>query len=163
MKHHLIQGVFPMPTIWQTYRGTAARKRQNAITVSISRKCSINLSRAAAWLIGNPGWVLMMYDERNSVIGMTASTEDTPGAFLLRQRERDGGRTVCVTPFCRHFRIQVDGTEQFDDPTVDEDGVLRLDLKRTHRVEQRNPYKRTAAPTVPSPQTAGSHMSEPSA
>lgn len=134
-----------MSTIWQTYRGGPSRSKPNAITVSISKNCVINLSRAAAWLIGNPDWVLLHYDERNSVIGLTAATAEEPGAIHLRPRSGGCGRSVSITPFCRHFRIQLDGTEQFDDPKVGENGILNLDLKHTHRVAQLNPRPKGGA------------------
>ena len=131
-----------MSTVWQTFRGGPARSMPNAVTVSINEHSVINLSRAAAKLLGNPEHVLLHYDERNSVIGITAAEAGTPGAFRLKARPRDCGRAASVTAFCRHFRIRIEGTERFDNPHLDQNNILLLDLKQTHRVAQQNPRRK---------------------
>ncbi|MEP6944687.1 MAG: hypothetical protein ABJA02_02135 [Acidobacteriota bacterium] len=128
-----------MTTIWQTFRGGPTKAYKNGVGVSINKVGHITLSRGAYQLIGDPSHVLMHYDDRNSVIGVTRTEPGTPGAFAVRLRPGGCGCTIYITPFCRHFRIQMEGTERFDAPELGPDGVLRLDLKRTHRVAQQNP------------------------
>lgn len=133
-----------MSTIWQTFRGGPVKAVRNNVGASIDKRGRISLSRAALSLIGSPSHVVLHYDERNSVIGITPSNAAAPGAFLVKPRAGDCGCTIQVQRFCLHFRIRVDGTERFDEPHLDENGILRLDLKRTHRIAQQNPRpKRT--------------------
>ncbi|MGI8813234.1 MAG: DUF1990 family protein, partial [Pyrinomonadaceae bacterium] len=79
------------------------------------------------------------FDEESGEVWYDIFAFSRPGAFRLKPRPGDCGRVASVTAFCRHFRIKIEGTERFDAPEVDQDGVLRLDLKRTHRVAQQNP------------------------
>jgi hypothetical protein len=127
-----------MSSVWQTFRGGPAKAFGNAVGVSISERGRISLSRGALRLIGNPSYVLLHYDERNGIIGITPSEAGTAGAFPVKLRPKECGGTIGAQPFCVHFRIKVAAVERFDQPALDENGILRLDLKRTHRIAKPN-------------------------
>ncbi len=131
-----------MADIWETYRGGAPRSPQNAVNVSINNRCVINLSRAAAALIGTPESVMMHYNRRDCIIGLTAATPDEEKSFPLKPRPDNCGYVLSATPFCRSFGISLNQTERFDAPELNDKGMLCLDLKRTHIVAQLNPRKK---------------------
>lgn len=95
-------------------------------------------------LLGGAEAALLVFDEKNSIIGLIASNLRNPEAFPLRPRHGSGW-VLQASPFCRHFNISVETTERFIDPDLDSDGVLRLDLKRTHNVSQRKRRAKTVA------------------
>jgi hypothetical protein len=96
----------------------------------------ITLNRKAHNLLNGAESALLVFDEKNSIIGLMASNRRNAEAFPIRQKNSCSW-VINAAPFCRHFRISVERTERFDDPDLDNEGVLRLDLKRTHNVSLR--------------------------
>src|SRR5438067_13919716 len=125
-----------MTTHWQSYRGGPTRPPASIVNISISHKKVIALNRQGHNLLGGAESVLLLFDEKNSIIGIVPSNRRNPEAFPLRLKN---GSTwvIHAAPFCRHFHISPDRTERFDDPAVDDEGILRLDLKHTHNVSLR--------------------------
>ena len=120
-----------MATHWQSYRGGPTRAAIDVVIISISRKRVITLNRAAMKMLGAPDAVRLLFDEKNSVIGVSKSSRLNTEAFPVRPKN-DTNWVINAAPFCRHFKISPDSTERFDEPELDDEGILRLDLKRTH-------------------------------
>ncbi len=133
-----------MATHWQSYRGGPTKLQTEVTNISINSKDVITLNRRAMGLLGGAEAALLVFDEKNSIIGMIAANLRNPEAFPLRPKNR-GGWVLMASPFCRHFNISVESTERFIDPDLDSDGILRLDLKRTHNVSRRKRRAKTAA------------------
>ena len=133
-----------MASHWQSYRGGPTKRASDVVHISINRRNTITLNRRAMKLLGGAEAVLLVFDEQNSIIGLIESNLRNDEAFPLRCKE---GRAweIYASPFCRHFNISVDYTERFIDPEMDSDGILRLNLKRTHNVSLR---RRTAIGAV---------------
>ena len=63
-------------------------------------------------------------------------------AFLVHQYGHNGaGRRIQANPFCKHFRIKVEGTVRFLHPETDSAGRLYLKLRDTVNVSKLNPKK----------------------
>lgn len=77
-----------------------------------------------------------MFDDQNSIIGVIPAPPRSAEAFPLKKKNGSNW-VVNAAPFCCHFRISPHETERFDDPDLDDEGILRLDLKRTHNVTRR--------------------------
>jgi hypothetical protein len=122
-----------MATHWQTYRGGPTKPPDKVVCISINRFCAITLNRQAQAMLNNAEAVKLLFDEKESIIGVLPSNVRDPEAFPL-QTKNSTNRVIYATPFCRHFRISVDHTERFVDPELDNEGILRLDLKRTRYV-----------------------------
>ena len=125
-----------MTTHWQSYRGGPTKTPGDVVNISINSKSVITLNRRAVNLLNGAAAVTLLFDEKNSIIGIVPSNRRNPEAFPLRLKN---GSTwvIHAAPFCRHFHISPDRTERFDDPAVDDEGILRLDLKHTHNVSLR--------------------------
>ena len=122
-----------MATHWQSYRGGPTKAPASVVNISINSKSVITLNRKAHDLLKGAESALLVFDEKNSIIGLIASDSRNAEAFPIRQKNSCSW-VVNAAPFCRHFRISVERTERFDDPELDNEGILRLDLKRTHNV-----------------------------
>ena len=127
-----------MTTHWQSYRGGPTRPPASVVNISISSKKVIALNRQAHSLLGGPESVLLLFDEKNSIIGLIASSIRNAEAFPVRAKNI-GNWIINAAPFCRHFNISVESTERFVGPDLDNDGILRLDLKHTYNVSVRRP------------------------
>ena len=125
-----------MATHWQTYRGGPTKPWHKVVCISIDRNCAITLNRQAQAMLNYAEAVKLLFDEKDSIIGLLPSSPRDPEAFSLQTKNLTN-RVIYATPFCRHFRISVDRTERFVDPELDNEGILRLDLKRTRNVSVR--------------------------
>lgn len=122
-----------MATHWQTYRGGPTKAPVEVVNISINDKHVITFNRRAVKLLGEPEAAVMLFDEKNSIIGLTPSNRRNPEAFpLLRKNSHNW--IINAAPFCRHFNISVERTERFVDPELDDEAILRLDLRRTVNV-----------------------------
>jgi hypothetical protein len=121
-----------MARIWKSYYGGENRRKKQQMSVSIGRGGLIRLNRTAMAALGDPQAVELKFDDKDSVIGVLPSTPRNDHAFTVI--EKPSAWFIQAAPFCRNFGISVDKTERFDEPQLDDEGVLCLDLKRTHVV-----------------------------
>ena len=122
---------------WKVYRGGPTPRHQDYLSVSIDRRGTISFNTFTHKSLGSPEAVTLMFEEEDSVIGITAGNPRDPEAFAVK---RSTGRSTCVVraaPFCRDMGIKLARTEGFDRPEIDEDGILCLDLKVTHDLTRR--------------------------
>jgi len=125
-----------MATHWKFYRGGPTKAAAEVTNVSIDARHVIALNRRAMKLLEGAEAVVLMFEEQNSIIGIVPTNKLNPEGFPVLQKHPCTW-IIYAAPFCRHFRISVDRTERFDDPRLDDEGVLRLDLKHTHNVSLR--------------------------
>ncbi len=135
-----------MATIWKTYRGGPTKAPATVVNISINSKNVITLNRQAYELISRAESAVLLFDDKNSVIGIVPANHKNAEAFPVRPKN-EGNWIINAAPFCRHFRISVDRTERFDDPQVDNEGILHLDLKRTHNVSLKRGRRQKADPS----------------
>lgn len=88
--------------------------------------------------MGSPEAVVLLFDKVNSVIGVNPAPASLPNAFRIKQKGRGRHRIIHASPFCRHYGIKVDKTTAFLNPEIDEEGVVRLDLKETSLADRRH-------------------------
>lgn len=123
---------------WDVFKGGATRPSNDRINVTLNKKNVLTINRFTAKLLGNPEAVILMFDKKESVIGVVPSNLRDKYAFALKPKGRVNCNWVVNTaPFCRHFGIIIDRTEKFDDAELDDEGILRLDLRKTHNVSNR--------------------------
>ena len=113
--------------------------------VTIRSNGQIFLNRAVLEKLGPPDAVALMYDPRNSVIGIKATQPGQKHAFRLRRSYsgRSRGRQIAAVPFLRHHKILPTEAIAFLEPKVNRDGILLLDLNETYIVAPRSPKKRS--------------------
>ncbi|MCA1589670.1 MAG: hypothetical protein LC734_04620 [Acidobacteria bacterium] len=110
--------------------------------VTLSRRSVILLSGNIHDLLGCPDAVVLLFDKVNSVIGVNPVPPSKSNAFILKPKTTGRQRLIRAAPFCKHHNIRVDQTTAFLNPEIDEDGVLRLDLRATTPTERRSRIRR---------------------
>jgi len=129
---------------WETFYGGEYQRNgsdKTTLSVSITPAHIIRFNIATHTALGDAEAVMLKYDHLESLIGLAPVPLGTKGSFRIKKTAANGrDRRVNAASFCRTYGIKIDRTERFDDPVVDDEGILRLDLKLTHDVS--NPKKR---------------------
>src|SRR5687768_14216719 len=101
------------------------------LRVTLSRKGEIMIGARAVARLGEPDWVVLMFDRANSLIGMRPSHRHEKNAYPTVHKMNGRHRIVRANKFCRHYGIKFERTRAFVSAKIGEDGVLVLDLKET--------------------------------
>ena len=97
--------------------------------VSLFAYGKIYLNRRAIELLGEPDAVALMFDRRQKVIGIQGVPPSRHYAFRLNKKDkRSLGSTIAATSFLKHYKIHPSETLAFRNPTLNENGILVLDL-----------------------------------
>jgi hypothetical protein len=88
------------------------------------------------WDDRHPDAVEMYYDELRKTIGLKRSHESRECAFPVRPKRNSKYMVVYVGTFCNHFRIEITNSVEFNDLTVDREGILELCLTRATGVRR---------------------------
>lgn len=122
-------------------RGDGAR--WSGMYVTMNPKGKIALSRTTWERFGAPEAVLIKYDALNSRLALCPVDANKPNAYPVRIYQGCGGRIIRAYRLLTEFGIQPRETIQFDQPRLDLEGQLILDLKtisisrRAHSVSRR--------------------------
>ncbi len=109
---------------WDEFFGGPNLAGDKRLYVSLNRKGVLLLNKRAFEKIGAPKAAILLYDRRNSTIGLRAATPDTKHAFPFKRKPFE----IRAMPFCRHHKLKVPRTISFPNPEIDPDGTLLLDL-----------------------------------
>jgi hypothetical protein len=115
---------------WEEFPGGQARPPGERMYVSLNTRFVLMFNQTTFEKIGSPERVVMLYDRRNSMIGVRAASPDARNTFPVAVSARTH-RSISIGSFCRHYAIRIDRPVAFQDPEVLEDGTLRLDLRTT--------------------------------
>lgn len=126
---------------WEVFEDGPTVPLEERIHVTLNYKNVIHINAQLHERLGRPEAAVLMFDKVNSIIGINPAPATLPNAFRLQERPRGRHRLIHAAPFCRRYGIKIDNTTQFINPEIDDDGVLRLDLRATMPVKKR-PYKR---------------------
>lgn len=116
---------------WEEYNLGPTKPLAERFHATINRKHTILINGNLHEKLGRPTAVKLMFDRVNGVIGVVAASETMKDSFPVRAPVSGRHRLIRAVPFCRFFGIQITGTNLFQDPEIDEDGVLRLNLNGT--------------------------------
>lgn len=122
---------------WEEFNAGPTPPRNERLHVTLSPKNIILLNGNMHERLGSPEAVVLLFDKVNSIIGVNPAPPSLPNAFPVKEKGRGRHRLIRATPFCRHYGIKLDSTTAFVDPQIDEDGVLRLDLRTTTKLGRR--------------------------
>lgn len=128
---------------WETFKGGPTKPENQDFSITINKRHELTFNRYAVKMLGDPDAVKLMFEKSESLIGVVASNLKDKDAFPLKAKNGYNW-IVHLAPFCRHHKILIDKTEKFDHPEIDEQGILRLDLKGTHDVSIRRTRKSRA-------------------
>src|SRR2546421_10236546 len=90
-----------MATHWKIYRGGPTPSHRNFFRVSINNAGTISLNRFALQQLGNPEAVMLMFDDQQSIIGLTASNLRNTEAFPIKANKEQTHWVIRASPFCR--------------------------------------------------------------
>jgi hypothetical protein len=97
--------------------------------VSIFPYGKMYLNRRTIELLGEPDAVALFYDKRQSVIGIQGVPPSRHYAFRLNKKDkRSLGSTIAATSFFNHHKIRPSETLAFPNLTVNDEGIMILDL-----------------------------------
>lgn len=100
--------------------------------VTLNRKGEILIGARAFERLRRPDAAVLMFDKLNSKIGLLPSHPRTKHAYPLKTKgTKYRHRVVSANAFCRQYGINVDRTIAFTEATVNDKGMLVLDLKTT--------------------------------
>src|SRR4030095_6502572 len=126
-----------MITHWEEFTFGPTPANEERLHVTLNPKHVILLNGNMYEKLGSPEAVVLLFDKLNSVIGVNPAPKSRPNAFPVTSKYKGRQKMIRATPFCRHYGISVDRTTAFLNAEVDEDGVLRLDLKTTTPITRR--------------------------
>ena len=126
---------------WDIFRGGQTVPSNERLSVSINAKNVLTLNKYTREMLGRPEAVLVMFNKRDSVIGLSPTHAGDPDGFEVKPKNGGQNYIVHITPFCRHHNILIEATERFATPGLTREGYLTLDLKNTINVSNRRKRK----------------------
>lgn len=133
---------------WEEYDMGPTKARAERIHATINRKNTILINGNLHTRLGNPEAVKLLFDRVNSVIGIVAVPATLANSFPVTVPAAGRHRLIRATPFCRHFGISIDSTTYFREPEIDDQGILRLDLKNTAMIRRRPLIRKRQSPAT---------------
>jgi hypothetical protein len=124
---------------YERFRGGAAKPSSTQLHVTLSDRGTIYLNRNAHRLLGKPVAVHIYYNRIKDELAVEPTSLRMPDAFPLKTSSARGYH-IHASPVTRHFGIELDGTNKFVSPDIDEHGILHLKLSdtvQTARVRKR--------------------------
>ena len=122
---------------WEKFKGGPTRPENTDFAITINAKNILTFNKYARKILGDPEAVFLLFEKSESMIGLVPASLKDKDAFPMKPKGGGLNFTVHAAPFCRNFGIVIDKTERFDHPEMDDQGILRLDLKHTHDVSNR--------------------------
>src|SRR2546423_12753119 len=99
-----------MATHWKIFTGGENRRKKGLMSISLGRKGVIRMNLAAIKAIGEPEAVVLMFDDKESIIGIVPSTLRNDISFTVPPRPSMW--LIHAAPFCRDSGISMDKTER---------------------------------------------------
>lgn len=113
---------------WDEFFGGPNLPSDKRMHITMSKLGNILLNARTYENLGQPEAAILLYDKRNSVIGVRPASVDVGHAFHFKRRPKLKHRVIQAIPFCRHHNIKVNRTIAFPEATIDPDGTLLLDM-----------------------------------
>ncbi len=99
------------------------------IYVTMNRRGVIALSKSTHQLLDEPAAAVLLYDRKNCRIGLRPATKGTANAYPILVAGSSGGKKINALRLIREYGIDLPATVKFPDAEIDDDGILRLDLR----------------------------------
>jgi hypothetical protein len=129
---HLCYGLGTMKRRWLDFEKRPNRTSIGEVRVTLNERGLILLNAKAFSALGRPGAATLHYDEDERIIGIRPAEARLRSAFPLKKKHSHYTyRVIFASPFCKHFRIKVQRTVQFNQVDIDDDGTMTLPLRST--------------------------------
>ena len=119
---------------WTVFEGMQNGRRSQRVRVTLNKQRTMVLNKVAYEGIGAPKAVELMFDANQKLIGLRRCDPGKKNAFFIRPSEQGRHVSIALGSFLTHFEIKPTRTMLFEDPKLDADGLLTLDLTKTTAV-----------------------------
>jgi len=119
---------------WEKFTGGPTVRGTDHLHVTLNSKGVIMMNRKAFEELGKPKAAVLFIDKESSVIGISPAHEKLREAFPVIPKGGISYWHINAMPFCRHYGIQMSGTEVFTSAGINAQGLLELDLRTTRLV-----------------------------
>lgn len=119
---------------FETFRGGANEAIANRLHVTISPAKLILINRNLFNKLGKPEAVTLSYSRKRDIIAIKPTSARFNEAFPVMPTGHSF--RINSAPFCRHFGIKIDQTLRFIDPSIEDEGILHLNLNETVSVSR---------------------------
>lgn len=117
---------------WHTFTGKQyGRATKKEARVTLGNRGTFYLNRQAFEELGSPAAVELLFDAGRRRIGIRPVAPMAPHAFKIVPHTADNYHRLSAAAFCHHHQIYFKGTLLFHHVTIDETGMMRLDLINT--------------------------------
>ncbi len=96
--------------------------------VTIQKSGSLGLNRAAYEALGQPSYVVLMFNQAEQLIGIRVADQDTPHAYPLRKQQQSESYLIAGRAFVGHYEIEHDSARRYRAEI--QDGILTVNLKQ---------------------------------
>ena len=121
---------------WTIFEGTpgGVKREQRRITLGMNK--TISLNKVAYEELGKPIAIELRFDRNLKRIGLKATSPECKNAFPIRPKKNSHYRWLAAGAFLTHFGITTQCTVQFEDVTIDSEGVMVLDINKTTNISR---------------------------
>ena len=117
-----------MKTFWQQATNGYSRGLSSQDFVRLGGDGVLYLSGKTHDRLGRAAALQVFYDAINRRLGLRPTTRVDPDAFYVGLRTKTKTARVCLKRVLNQFSIKLHTTHRFDDPKLDPEGFLIIDL-----------------------------------
>ena len=121
---------------WTKFEGKPYGAEKDAARVTLGPKKAIMLNEVAYEALGSPAAVEFMFEENHKIIGLKPIDPRRDNAFPVKPRKGSRYHVIRAAAFCTHLGIKVDRTMLFNNVEIDNEGVMKLELKTATNVSR---------------------------
>jgi len=117
---------------WEVFEGKQYRSEaRTEPRVTLGAKGTFYLNGKAFDALERPGAVEMLYEGNQRIIGLRPIDPTHHNAFIVKHHGKGGNyKRISAAAFCSHLRLKYKRTLLFEEPEIDDKGVMRLDLTK---------------------------------
>src|SRR5258706_1172516 len=133
------------PWHWLEFRQPAKRTNSNGLFIRLApTHGEIYMNLVTYIRLDSPEAFVMLFDPKTGTIGLRPSTAEMPNAVIVRDLAGKSYKVIRVRPFLHEHGIYYDRTVTFPTASVDEDGILCLNLR--DRIATGRPARKPIGP-----------------
>lgn len=119
---------------WDIFTGKQFGYVTKGVRVTLGSRGTFYMNKAAFEALGSPVAVEMLFDTGRRRIGLRPVHPMSPHGFKIMPHSKGGYHRLSAASFCHHHSIFFKGTLLFHEVTIDDHGMMRLDLIKTQIV-----------------------------
>ena len=116
---------------WIEFEGSPNCLERDKPRVTLDSRGVLLLNKLAYDALGMPSAVKLLYDEDRRVIGLKPEDIRRANAFPVKLKDKYHNRRISISPFCKHFGLDIRRTILFNEVDFNNDGVMKLELNKT--------------------------------